>query len=84
MELVSYERTKSELGKFSNADLSSTKYLVEGNAYYIESFHIQSSGNSHVLASYSFSNTLNNDSSVEDNAEIIKETFFRHGRLLGI
>ena len=72
VELVSYERTKSELGKFSNADLSSTKYLVEGNAYYIESFHIQSSGNSHVLASYSFSNTLNNDSSVEDNAEIIK------------
>ena len=70
--LVSSEGTFSEKRKYSKADLSSTRYLEKGKAYYIESIHTQVGGADNMAVSYVFSDAPDKHSSVPDDIEPIK------------
>ena len=76
VELISRENSWAGSRKYSKAELSDTRYLVSGRAYYIESFHVEGGGGDNMSVAYVFSANPGVNTKVPDDTQPIA------GRLL--
>ena len=72
VELVSRQLDRAESREYEKAQLSSTKYLESGKAYFIESFHVESSSDDHLSVAFEFSETAGTHSNVPNDTSPIK------------
>ncbi len=70
-QLVSSENTWSSKRKFTGANVSGTRHLVKGKAYFIESLHIQAAGGDNMAVAYVFSDKAGEYKSVPNDSKPI-------------